>query len=214
MIPSSSPIEAAHAADSRPPIEHELKTWQSYFHVLVDGSKNFELRRNDRGFRSGDTLWLRETDYATGAYTGREMRRKITYVLQLEEDLGLRDGFAILSLEPLHAAEVAALREALTAIAIINDGASFSEWYCRLCGSRANSKDDIEHSATCSLSLTPSAAAERVKRMERVIEAATKYRAAEQDGTPRIVRGKSLHDLASNLDAALVALSQEPGDDK
>lgn len=92
---------AMMANTDRPPIEHELKTWQSYFHALVDGTKNFELRRDDRGFRPGDTLYLRETEYGSGAYIGREVRRKITYVLRREEDLGLMDGFAILSLAPI-----------------------------------------------------------------------------------------------------------------
>lgn len=86
--------------NDRAPIEHELKTWQSYFHALEDGTKNFEIRRDDRGFRVGDILRLRETEYGSGAYTGREVRREITYILRREEDLGLMDGFAILSLLP------------------------------------------------------------------------------------------------------------------
>lgn len=87
--------------DTRAPVEHELKTWESYFYALADCSKNFEIRRDDRGFRVGDTLWLRETEYGSGAYTGREARRTVTYILRREEDLGLVDGFAILSLAPI-----------------------------------------------------------------------------------------------------------------
>ena len=84
--------------DNRAPVEHELKTWQSYFHSIADGTKTFEIRRDDRGFRIGDTLRLRETEYGSGAYTGREERRLITHILRYESDLGLLDGFAILSL--------------------------------------------------------------------------------------------------------------------
>lgn len=90
----------AHEGIERPPITHELKTWQSYFHALADGRKLFEIRRDDRDFRPGDTLRLRETYYHNGEYTGRELVRKITYVLRHEEDLGLIEGFAILSLAP------------------------------------------------------------------------------------------------------------------
>ncbi len=61
--------------------EHELKCWPEYFTALVDGTKTFEYRRNDRGFRVGDVLHLREWDSITGHYTGREMRRHVTYVL-------------------------------------------------------------------------------------------------------------------------------------
>lgn len=84
----------------RAPKEHELKTWQSYFHAVYDLSKPFEIRKDDRDFRKGDTLLLRETGYGSGNYTGRWCRRVITYVLRHEEDLGLREGFAILGLIP------------------------------------------------------------------------------------------------------------------
>ena len=82
----------------RGPVVHELKCWESYFHGLQDGSKMFELRKFDRDFRIGDTLHIRETTYADGMYTGRECWRNISYILAHEDDLGLKDGFAILSL--------------------------------------------------------------------------------------------------------------------
>jgi hypothetical protein len=87
------------APDTRPPAVHELKTWESYFHALYDGRKWFEIRKDDRGFRVGDELYLRETRYGTGEYTGREMRRKIGFILRHEPDLGLTDGYCILSLQ-------------------------------------------------------------------------------------------------------------------
>lgn len=85
----------------REPVTHELKCWASYFHALEDGTKNFELRKFDRDFRVCDTLRIRETDYGSGAYTGREVAREITYVLAHETDLGLMEGYCILSLLPV-----------------------------------------------------------------------------------------------------------------
>jgi len=41
---------------------HDLKTWPQYFARLVDGSKTFEVRKDDRGYQTGDTLVLREFD--------------------------------------------------------------------------------------------------------------------------------------------------------
>jgi hypothetical protein len=84
----------------RDPIRHELKCWESYFRALADCTKNFEIRKFDRDFRIGDTLRIRETDFGSGAYTGREVTREITYILAHETDLGLMEGYCILSLLP------------------------------------------------------------------------------------------------------------------
>ena len=64
---------------------HSLKTWPEYFEAVVDGSKTFEVRDNDRGYRVGDTLLLKEwAPHKTavgGRYTGREVEVTVTYVL-------------------------------------------------------------------------------------------------------------------------------------
>lgn len=39
---------------------HELKVVPPYFEALFTERKNFEVRRNDRGFQAGDVLHLRE----------------------------------------------------------------------------------------------------------------------------------------------------------
>ncbi len=73
--------------------EHELKVWPEFFDALLDESKPFEFRKNDRDYKVGDALWLREfepgnegyegMDVVQPGYTGREIRgRKITYVLK------------------------------------------------------------------------------------------------------------------------------------
>jgi hypothetical protein len=71
---------------------HELKTWPGYFERIEDGTKTFEIRRNDRGFQTGDVLQLREYDptgdhdecaddhCSTKRYTGREAFRKVGFV--------------------------------------------------------------------------------------------------------------------------------------
>lgn len=61
---------------------HELKTWPEFFQAIVDGRKNFEVRRDDRGFQAGDTVWLKEWDPSHGGrYTGRDLKAVIGYVL-------------------------------------------------------------------------------------------------------------------------------------
>ena len=58
-------------------MQHSLKTWPEFFQVIVDGQRNFEIRKNDRGFQSGDRVILKEWNLETMEYTGREMVFKI-----------------------------------------------------------------------------------------------------------------------------------------
>lgn len=61
---------------------HELKTWPGPFEDVLRELKTFEVRNyDDRRFRVGDTLLLREWDPNTLLYTGREVRREVTYIL-------------------------------------------------------------------------------------------------------------------------------------
>lgn len=83
---------------------HHLKTLQPYFASVADGNKTFELRRNDRDFRIGDTLILEEID-AQGQKTGATIERRVTHILHKLTDKGekaIGDGFCIMSLaQPL-----------------------------------------------------------------------------------------------------------------
>jgi hypothetical protein len=77
--------------DSLSEREHKLKCWPEFFEQIMNGSKTFELRKDDRQppYRYGDTLWLREWRRGTQTYTGREVRVRVTYVLSgwgLEKD--------------------------------------------------------------------------------------------------------------------------------
>ncbi len=43
-------------------MRHELKIWPQYYARVADGSKTFEVRKNDRNFQMGDTVELRYFD--------------------------------------------------------------------------------------------------------------------------------------------------------
>lgn len=59
---------------------HELKTWPEFFEPIIRGEKRVELRLDDRGFKVGDFLHLREWHFDTG-YTGRELFVGVTHIV-------------------------------------------------------------------------------------------------------------------------------------
>lgn len=58
---------------------HQLKIKPKYLEDVVNGRKTFELRKNDRDFKVGDTLILQEYDRE---YTGRFAKVTVTYLLK------------------------------------------------------------------------------------------------------------------------------------
>jgi len=99
---------------------HELKIWPEYYREVARGSKTFEYRINDRDFKEGDTVELREWNPKpsitaqfnplTGVtfpinevgYTGRSLKFRIGYVLHLNAGITEdRDNDVVFSLLPL-----------------------------------------------------------------------------------------------------------------
>lgn len=79
---------------------HHLKTWKKYFAMVFCGSKNFEVRKNDRDFKLGDQLLLEEWDNEKEVYTGRILHRRIDYILKGGQ-FGIEEGFCVLSLSKI-----------------------------------------------------------------------------------------------------------------
>lgn len=76
---------------------HDLKTWPEFFDKIMDGTKKFELRKNDRDFNVDDVLRLMEYDPDTHEYTGREHLVKVTYILK--SGFSLPEGVCIMSIK-------------------------------------------------------------------------------------------------------------------
>ena len=77
------------------PQEHELKCLTEYFLQVCAGRKNFELRKDDRGYRIGDKVVLLEWDPKNG-YTGAKTRElTISYILRDKPEYGLAPGWCI-----------------------------------------------------------------------------------------------------------------------
>lgn len=102
--------------------EHELKCWPAFFDDVASGKKTFEVRQNDRDYKVGDVLFLREFEPCRhcdgfgqvwdngdhtgcncmvsrnpkGIYTGACVRRTVTYILG--DFNALREGYVVMSL--------------------------------------------------------------------------------------------------------------------
>ena len=64
----------------------EKKTWPELFQDVLDGKKNFNLRLNDFDCEVGDILVFKEYDPNTKEYTGREVEKRIGYVLRTKDN--------------------------------------------------------------------------------------------------------------------------------
>lgn len=79
---------------------HDLKTSPVYWDAVFIGEKNFEVRRDDRGFQKGDILRLwRSTDpYGWRAPSVSNLERRVTWILTGGQ-LGIEPGYVVLGLE-------------------------------------------------------------------------------------------------------------------
>ena len=84
-------------AKDRKIVVHKLKTWAEYFKVIINGSKTFELRKNDRDFKVGDRLDLMEYDPKTQSFTGNHCQRFVSYIIGDNPFVNL-NGYVILGL--------------------------------------------------------------------------------------------------------------------
>lgn len=74
---------------------HELKTQPKYFNQTLKGNKPFEIRINDRKYKVGDTIILKEWEGTS--FSGRELHGKITYILK--SFCGLTGGYVAFTLD-------------------------------------------------------------------------------------------------------------------
>lgn len=86
---------------------HELRLAHMWFPDIASGRKRFELLKNDKGFKIGDGLRLKE--YADGKETGRYIDADIVYML--EDYTGLIEEYCILGIEVVRVAETDTLAE-------------------------------------------------------------------------------------------------------
>jgi len=84
----------------------EKKTWPDLFEKIMSGDKKFDVRLADIDYQVGDILVLREWDPTKKEYTGRQIEKRISFTLKLNElekffpkEQIEKHGFVVMSLE-------------------------------------------------------------------------------------------------------------------
>jgi hypothetical protein len=81
------------------------KIHPQYFDAIVSGKKKYEFRVADFEIKEGDTLLLQEWNPVTKSYSGREIKKRVTYIGKFTlNSFGQRkeieeNGFYVLSIE-------------------------------------------------------------------------------------------------------------------
>lgn len=83
---------------------YAVKIAPKYLDAVVAGQKKAELRKNDRGYKTGDVLSLCEWKH--GKYTGREWGAVIAHVLPVNEIIADTENWVVLSIRSLSPLEV------------------------------------------------------------------------------------------------------------
>jgi hypothetical protein len=85
---------------------HELKCDKRFYGDVESGQKPFEVRENDRDYKVGDHIWLREGEQVGNdlggfawRYTGNACVKEVTYVLTNKMFHGVKEGYVVLGLK-------------------------------------------------------------------------------------------------------------------
>lgn len=79
---------------------HSLKTWPGQFRAIINGEKTFEFRKNDRAFKEGDILSLKEWNPKLEMYTGLCFEVEVTFILY-GPAFGIPKDYCVMSIQDL-----------------------------------------------------------------------------------------------------------------
>lgn len=80
---------------------HNLKIDKELIDLKIRGVKNWEIRYNDRNYKVGDILFLREYNQTMRRYETVCVYERITAILPKKACYGLQEGYVILVTQPL-----------------------------------------------------------------------------------------------------------------
>ncbi|MDM3425152.1 DUF3850 domain-containing protein [Citrobacter sp. Cb026] len=88
---------------------HSLKIGPLFFNAVANGEKRAEVRINDRDFKCGDFLILREW---AGEYTGRKLTVKVTHILPLDGLVVGAGNWVVMSIATIQEYDIQSLLDA------------------------------------------------------------------------------------------------------
>lgn len=78
---------------------HHLKAWTPMFREIKYGKRDFDVRKNDRDYKVGDTLILNDFDPVKEKFTGDWAPRLITF--KFDNKQFVKEGYVILGLREI-----------------------------------------------------------------------------------------------------------------
>lgn len=83
---------------------HELKIEESWADDILYNGKNFEIRRNDRGYQKGDLIKFKVIEdfhpVCTWECKDHPLNGKYYEIMYVLSSFGLQEGFVVLAIEP------------------------------------------------------------------------------------------------------------------
>lgn len=83
---------------------HKIKILEQFADEIISGNKNFEIRKNDRGYQKGDLIWFEVADEYGNRRDGKRYTKhplhdklyEITYVLS---GWGIEKDYVVLAIK-------------------------------------------------------------------------------------------------------------------
>lgn len=82
-------------------MHHSIKILPDFFEAVWLGIKTFEVREDDRGYKAGDILILKEFIPAEDRFTGRSVPVFVSYVMS-GGNFGIDSRFCVMSIKVLN----------------------------------------------------------------------------------------------------------------
>lgn len=72
---------------------HEIKLREDYIEPVLNGTKNFEVRENDRGYQKGDLVSFKAVSRKGVTFIESELERTVFEITYVHSGLGLKEGY-------------------------------------------------------------------------------------------------------------------------